>query len=392
MDIVCAKTGRHFGSVEAARECSYGHDRCDACPWDKGYRGSEVRFTSRGVSAATQREVDELMASINAHLKAERVKLLRTKRVGSENVKRGASIGNGGGKCVVHSPACTCADCIKKRLKEHREEKQRLKVSHFGDRGHSMTNGFVKGVIKLCLNLVILTGFVLLVKCGYQLFTTHPEDPLKGSILLILGFVAWVLIISLSKGRSRHYWLRYKGTAPNFKLTTFSVVTVLLVLTFVGVQPMASYKDSLVEGWTNLQPEADIVLEPPPIQVPGPTPVPIPKPPPTPIPVSQSYVQLFNEFRVVNGLPPLRFDPDLNSLAERRAAEISQPGNFSHRGIEGYNLGENIAMMAYSTDSNTALMELWASSPGHRANMLGSQYTRTGFARVGRYAVQLFGW
>ncbi|MGA1790326.1 MAG: CAP domain-containing protein, partial [bacterium] len=51
---------------------------------------------------------------------------------------------------------------------------------------------------------------------------------------------------------------------------------------------------------------------------------------------------------------------------------------------------KNIAMMAYSTDSNATLIEQWANSPGHRSNMLSSMYSRTGFARDGRYAVQIF--
>jgi len=155
---------------------------------------------------------------------------------------------------------------------------------------------------------------------------------------------------------------------------------------------MATYKDNLVEGWTTIQPETEFVPEPASVPIPEPTPVPMPKSPPAPVLAPQSYAQLFNEFRVDNDLLPLRFDLSLNGLAEQRAVEISQPGNFNHEGIRSYNLGENIAMMAYSTDSNAKLLELWASSPGHRSNMLGSQYTRTGFARVGRYAVQLFGW
>ena len=106
--------------------------------------------------------------------------------------------------------------------------------------------------------------------------------------------------------------------------------------------------------------------------------------------LNQDYSQLFNEFRAKNGESPLTFDTNLNELAKKRAIEISQPGNFSHEGIIKYNLGENIAMLAYPSDSNQTLLERWANSPGHRSNMLSPRYTKTGFARVGKYAVQLF--
>ena len=103
----------------------------------------------------------------------------------------------------------------------------------------------------------------------------------------------------------------------------------------------------------------------------------------------KDYVVLFNEFRSENGRPPLIFNTALNKLAAERAIEISKPGNFSHAGLI-YNLGENIAMMAYSSDSASDLIKLWASSSGHRSNMLSSSYHSTGFAKNGKYAVQIF--
>jgi len=265
-------------------------------------------------------------------------------------------------------------------------------------------NNFLKFIAKLCLNLAILAGLGILVWHGYHLFT-HQVDALSGSISLIIGIAIWITIIRLSKSRSRNYWLRYKGTKPSFKLTTFSTIAILLILTFAGCQPFAGYKDSLIERWETYwtkqeververEAEAAVVraereakaeeetrqreesrkAEEEQRQA----------------ELNQTYTQLFNEFRLKNGLPPLTSNARLNELAKQRAIEISQPGNFNHSGIEKYNLGENIAMMAYSTSSNLSLLELWASSPGHRANMLSPSYTRTGFARVGRYAVQLF--
>jgi len=245
----------------------------------------------------------------------------------------------------------------------------------------------VKRAVKLCLNLAILFGFVLLIVYSYQLFTTHSKNPLKSSVFLILGFIGWILLVKLLKSRSRYYWLRYKGKEPSFKLTALSVIAILLVLTFAGVQPVATYKDKIVGSVVGKAGEwqeqiavrkAEREVEKAEQKV---------------VEVArqvEEYSVLFNNFRAEYGLQPLAFDSSLNELAEMRCVEISQPGGFSHEGIIQYNLGENIAMLAYQSDTNSQLIDLWADSPGHRANMLNPMYSVTGFARVGKYAVQLF--
>jgi len=104
-------------------------------------------------------------------------------------------------------------------------------------------------LIKLCLNLVILAGFGFLIRYGYLLFVEHSEDALKGSIILIVGLAAWVAVIKLSRSR------KYKWTKPSFKLTTFSVIAIVLILIFAGVQPLAGYKDNLIESYKTAQAE-----------------------------------------------------------------------------------------------------------------------------------------
>ena len=89
-------------------------------------------------------------------------------------------------------------------------------------------------------------------------------------------------------------------------------------------------------------------------------------------------------------LNPLEIDQRLQDIAEQRAREIALPNNFNHNGIKQYNLGENIAKLAYSSDSDWALLQLWIHSPGHQANILNPEYMKTGFARYGKYAVQVF--
>jgi uncharacterized protein YkwD len=96
----------------------------------------------------------------------------------------------------------------------------------------------IKGATKLVLNLAILAGFGALIWYGYRLFT-HKVTPLIGSIVFIVGIAVWVILIRILRSR-------YKWTKPSFKLTTFSVIAILLILTFAGVQPLANYKDNFI--------------------------------------------------------------------------------------------------------------------------------------------------
>jgi hypothetical protein len=96
-------------------------------------------------------------------------------------------------------------------------------------------------IVKLCLNLLILLGLGFLIVFGYRVFTQQIE-PLKNAVILIMSMTAWILIIRLSRSR------RFKWRKPSFKLTTFSVIAILLILSFAGVQPLSTYKDSLINS------------------------------------------------------------------------------------------------------------------------------------------------
>lgn len=275
---------------------------------------------------------------------------------------------------------------------------------------------YVGKLYRLFLNLSILSLLGLLVWSGIKLFSQElVQSSLIGSIIFIAEFI---FFIWLWRVISKNSW-RW----PSMKLTVVFLLAVTIIFAFAGVQPVSSYKDDVISKWNtywaeqkvkNEEKQAQAIIEEQKraeeqaieeqriaaeqkvkeeqaridelkrieeqeakeaqIQA----------------EFNQNFAQLFNDFRRKNGKTPLIFDPRLNELARQRVIEISQPGNFSHEGIEKYNLGENIAMMAYSSDSNESLLEQWANSPGHRSNMLASMYYRTGFARAGRYAVQIF--
>ena len=238
---------------------------------------------------------------------------------------------------------------------------------------------------KLFLNLLVLALLGVIIWSAVKLFSGEFfHRPLIGSLVFFVEIIAFAL---LCKHTRANRW-----RPPNVMLTLLVLVAMAVVMAFAGCQPLANYKNNVTNRigtfWAEqkqrneeariaeenrkaaeeaerksagVENEYDFYKE---------------------------YVILFNEFRAENGRQSLTFDPALNKLAARRAIEISK--NFSHEGIVGHNYGENIAKMAYWNSPASDLIALWRRSPGHKSNMLSSGYTRTGFAKNGVYAVQIF--
>lgn len=121
----------------------------------------------------------------------------------------------------------------------------------------------------------------------------------------------------------------------------------------------------------------------------------------------ESYTNAYQVLDIVNrerknaGLKPLAMDKDLMAAAMQRAAEITV--DFSHTRPSGLSCftaevkawGENIAMGTYPGYGASDIMKGWMNSPGHRANILDSEYTSIGigcFRYNGcAYWVQMFG-
>ena len=119
--------------------------------------------------------------------------------------------------------------------------------------------------------------------------------------------------------------------------------------------------------------------------------------------VARQVLALVNEERRKVGVAPLTLSAELQSAAAIRAEEITQ--KFSHTRPDGrhcntvipngrYTMGENIA-----AGNNTAakVVQQWMNSPGHRANILRSEYTELGVGYVCKenseymhYWVQIF--
>lgn len=118
---------------------------------------------------------------------------------------------------------------------------------------------------------------------------------------------------------------------------------------------------------------------------------------------ASEVVRLTNSARSQNGYAALVEDGALSEAAAVRAREIAR--SFSHTrpsgasfssalsesGVSYLRAGENIAS---GQKSASEVVNAWMNSPGHRANILNSSYSRIGFASVNidgtLYWVQLF--
>ena len=95
-----------------------------------------------------------------------------------------------------------------------------------------------------------------------------------------------------------------------------------------------------------------------------------------------------NADRTGNGLSALSLDPELSRIARMKSTDMFENKYFAHQSptygspadllrSQGYSfsgVGENIAHHANVTKAQAAYM----SSPGHRQNILGSQWTKVG--------------
>ncbi len=108
---------------------------------------------------------------------------------------------------------------------------------------------------------------------------------------------------------------------------------------------------------------------------------------------SDAVIRFTNEARAsVSSLPPLKENTALNLSAQKKLEDMFKGQYFEHVspsgvgvsdlgksvGYEYIIMGENLALGNFKNDS--ALVEAWMTSPGHRANILNAQYSEIGVA------------
>jgi uncharacterized protein YkwD len=124
------------------------------------------------------------------------------------------------------------------------------------------------------------------------------------------------------------------------------------------------------------------------------------------LPQEKEIVDLVNQYRAKNKLPPLKLSAMLSDLARQHSANMARQGKLSHKlddktpfqraeavGYKGL-LGENIAGGGVATPK--MFFALWLKSDSHRQNMLGDiTEIGVGFARSadgsGHYYTAMFG-
>jgi uncharacterized YkwD family protein len=119
--------------------------------------------------------------------------------------------------------------------------------------------------------------------------------------------------------------------------------------------------------------------------------------------MAQQVIDLTNNERKKNGLPPLQSDPSLSKVAQTKSNDMEAKHYFSHTsptygspfdmmrdfGVTYKAAGENIAMGQTTAQQ---VVNAWMNSEGHRKNILSASYTNigVGFTSKGNYWSQMF--
>ena len=91
--------------------------------------------------------------------------------------------------------------------------------------------------------------------------------------------------------------------------------------------------------------------------------------------------EMLNRLRASQGLPPVAYAPRLESAAKAHALDMAKHGYFAHEGRNGSSVGDRVRQQGYKwcfVAENLAkgqrdlqqVMQGWAKSPGHYANMV----------------------
>jgi len=97
---------------------------------------------------------------------------------------------------------------------------------------------------KLFLDLLVIVCLVVVGWTGYQLFILRNLDPMMGSIIFTVGIggLIWNIVVLRS-----HY---YRGMNPSFKMVFLPLLAVIIILAFAGIEPLSSYKESIIDQVT----------------------------------------------------------------------------------------------------------------------------------------------
>jgi len=118
---------------------------------------------------------------------------------------------------------------------------------------------------------------------------------------------------------------------------------------------------------------------------------------------AQQVIDLTNTERRNNGLPDLKADTQLSSVAQKKSEDMQQKHYFSHTsptygspfdmmrdfGVTYQSAGENIAQ---GQQTPQEVVQAWMNSEGHRKNILSNNFTHigVGYEQTGKNWTQMF--
>ena len=115
----------------------------------------------------------------------------------------------------------------------------------------------------------------------------------------------------------------------------------------------------------------------------------------TPTRAELALLNAMNEARSARGLAALRIDPRLERAARRHSRAMLRTDRLAHgpfatrihrAGVRARRVGENLAWGVGPVAEAHAIVNMWLSSPEHRANLLRTGYRTVGVGiRVGSF-------
>ncbi|KAI3641432.1 hypothetical protein MIR68_000562 [Amoeboaphelidium protococcarum] len=116
---------------------------------------------------------------------------------------------------------------------------------------------------------------------------------------------------------------------------------------------------------------------------------------------AQRVLDLCNERRVSNGIPPLCLNDKLNSAADTYASVMSSTGHYDHTGLDGSTISSRISGAGFQWNAIAEnihkaqktpedVFNDWIKSPGHRKNIDSANYKYMGFGYCSGFWVQVF--
>ncbi len=425
MDIICAKCGKHFSSIEAARE-HRGH--CKETP-----KGEATRWIPAPESKITPEEWESLMKLINlqdvpspkapSDVELAAIKPASAREPAEPDVPMS----------LTNSKKSKRIPDKKEAVKNKREKTSNYKIKNWLrvllfvfalciiGLGVSI---FVGSFIPLCLlfgfsfifsiekwfyyftrkykalgklyrlllNLSILSLFGLIIWTGIKLFSQQfIHGQLIGSLVFLAEFVFFVWMWRIV---SKNSWCW-----PSMKLTVFSLICLFVIFAFAGVRPFADYKNSLVIRYTawiedmersRLEKEAATKAEEQKKihEAIAMMPIPVKEAPAKSETASgltttqalqiekaeQEAFRLINAIREEAGIPATKWDDELYKLSKQHTQDMANRGELFHTPV-GSSHGENAwggkGYYYYRYDELAkVIVSSWISSPLHEAWLL----------------------